>query len=120
MTPVILDLKYQIYSGRRCAQLAERIYKNKKNKNMAPNQKFSQGLHKPLQLLQIGSQFGEICSTYFLDQRSFPYILYACESGTFPAEVEKGRQAFEVKCYRKLLSLSSKDHVTNEEVRRKT
>ena len=35
---------------------------------MAPNQRFSQGLHKPLQLLQHGSPFGEI-TTYLLDQR---------------------------------------------------
>ena len=35
---------------------------------MAPNQRFSQGLHKPLQLLQRSSPFGEI-TTYLLDQR---------------------------------------------------
>ena len=28
-------------------------------------------------------------------------------------------QAFEMKCYRRLLNISYKDHVTNEEVRRK-
>ena len=28
-------------------------------------------------------------------------------------------QAFEIRCYRRLLNISYKDHVTNEEVRRK-
>ena len=42
-------------------------------------------------------------------------FLYACES----AELEKRMQAFEIRCYRRLLNISYKDHVTNEEVRRK-
>ena len=42
-------------------------------------------------------------------------FLYACESWTLTAELEKRRQAFELRCYRMLL----KDHATNEEVRRK-
>ena len=46
-------------------------------------------------------------------------ILYACESWTLTAELEKRTQAFEVRCYRRLLNISYKDHVTNEEVRRK-
>ena len=33
--------------------------------------------------------------------------------------VKKGMQAFEMRCYRRLLNSSCKDHVTNEEVRRK-
>ena len=44
-------------------------------------------------------------------------FLYACESWT--AELEKRTQAFEMRCYRRLLNISYKDHVTNEEVRRK-
>ena len=47
-------------------------------------------------------------------------FLYACESWTLTAELEKRTQAFEMRCYRKLLNISYKDHVTNEEVRRKT
>ena len=35
---------------------------------MAQNHKFSQELQKPLQLLKIGSQFGEIAA-YLLDER---------------------------------------------------
>ena len=43
-------------------------------------------------------------------------FLYACESWTLTAELEKRTQAFEMRCYR---SISFKDHVTNKEVRRK-
>ena len=46
-------------------------------------------------------------------------FLYACESWTLTAELEKRKQAFEMRCYRRLLNISYKDHVTNEEVRRK-
>ena len=46
-------------------------------------------------------------------------FLYACESWTLTAELEKRTHAFEMRCYRKLLNISYKDHVTNEEVRRK-
>ena len=46
-------------------------------------------------------------------------FLYACESWTLTAELEKRTQAFEMSCYRRLLNISYKDHVTDEEVRRK-
>ena len=46
-------------------------------------------------------------------------FLYACESWTLTAELEKKKQASEVRCYRRLLNILYKDHVTNEEVRRK-
>ena len=46
-------------------------------------------------------------------------FLYACESWTLTAKFEKRTQAFEIRCYRRLLNISYKDHVTNEEVRRK-
>ena len=46
-------------------------------------------------------------------------FLYACESWTLTAELEKRTEAFEMRCYRRLLNISYKDHVTNEEVRRK-
>ena len=45
--------------------------------------------------------------------------LYACESWTLTAELEKRTQAFEMRCYRRLLNIPFKDHVTNEEVHRK-
>ena len=44
-------------------------------------------------------------------------FLYACESWTLTAELEKRTQAFELRCYRRLLNISYKDHVINEEVR---
>ena len=46
-------------------------------------------------------------------------FLYACESWNLTAELEKRTQAFEMRCYRRLMNISYKDHVTNEEVRRK-
>ena len=46
-------------------------------------------------------------------------FLYACESWTLTAELEKRTQAFEIRCYRRLLNISYKDHVTNEEVCKK-
>ena len=44
-------------------------------------------------------------------------VLYACESWTLTAEIERKIQALEMRCYRRLLNISYKDHVTNEEVR---
>ena len=41
-------------------------------------------------------------------------FLYACESWT--AEIERRVQAIEMRCYRRRLNISYKDHVTNEEV----
>ena len=37
-------------------------------------------------------------------------FLYACESWTMTAELEKRTQAFEMRCYRRLLNISYKDH----------
>ena len=44
-------------------------------------------------------------------------FLYAYESWTLTAEIERRIQALEMRCYRRLLNISYKDHVTNEEVR---
>ena len=44
-------------------------------------------------------------------------LLYACESWTLTAEIKRRIQALEMRCYRRLLNISYKDHVTNEEVR---
>ena len=46
-------------------------------------------------------------------------FLYACESWTLTAELQRRIQATEMRCYRKILRISYKDHVTNEEVRAK-
>ena len=49
---------------------------------------------------------------------SFKY-LYACDSWTLTAELQRRIQAMKIRCYRKILHFSYKDHVTNEEVRAK-
>ena len=46
-------------------------------------------------------------------------FLYACESWTLTAELQRKIQAMEMRCYRKILHISYKDHVSNEEVRAK-
>ena len=46
-------------------------------------------------------------------------FLYACESWTLTAELQRRIKAMEMKCYRKIQRISYKDHVTNEEVRAK-
>ena len=43
-------------------------------------------------------------------------FLYARESWTLTAELQRKIQAMEMKCYHKILCISYKDHVTNEEV----
>ena len=43
-------------------------------------------------------------------------FLYACESWTLTAELQKRIQAMEMRCYCKLLRISFKDHFTKEEV----
>ena len=60
--------------------------------------------------ISLGSKVKLMCSLVI------SIFLYACESWTLTAEVEKRTQAFEMRCYRRL---SYKDQVTNEEVRRK-
>ena len=45
-------------------------------------------------------------------------FLYACESWTLTAQLQR-IQAMEKQCYRKILHISNKDHVTNEETHAK-
>ena len=44
-------------------------------------------------------------------------FLYFCESLTLTGELQRRTQAMEMRCYRKILRVSYKDRVTNEEVR---
>ncbi|PIK35676.1 endonuclease-reverse transcriptase [Apostichopus japonicus] len=44
-------------------------------------------------------------------------FLYACESWTLTAELQKKIQAVEMRCTRGVLGISYTDHITNEEVR---
>ena len=46
-------------------------------------------------------------------------FLYAFEAWTLTAELQRSIQAEEMSCYRKILHISYKDHVNNEEVRAK-
>ena len=46
-------------------------------------------------------------------------FLYACESWTLTVEFQRRIQAMEMMCYHKILHISYKDHVTNEEVHAK-
>ena len=46
-------------------------------------------------------------------------FLYACESWTLTEKLQRRMQAMEMRCNRKILNISYKDHVTNEEVRAK-
>ena len=43
-------------------------------------------------------------------------FLYACELWTLTAEPQRRIQTMEMRCYRKILHVSYKDHITNEEV----
>ena len=44
-------------------------------------------------------------------------FLYACESRTLTAGIKRRIQVLEMRCYRRLLNISYKVHVTNEEIR---
>ena len=48
-----------------------------------------------------------------------PIFLHVCESWTLTAELQRRIQAMELRCYSKILRISNKNHVTNEEVRAK-
>ena len=57
----------------------------------------------------------------FLAQTTIKIILglYACESWTLTAELQRRIQAMKMRCYCKILHISYTDHVTNVEVRAK-
>ena len=44
-------------------------------------------------------------------------LLYACETWTLTADILKKLQATEMRCFRKLLDISYRDHITNDAVR---
>ena len=46
-------------------------------------------------------------------------FLYACETWTLTAELQRRIQVMEMRCYCKILCISYKDHVSNEEVHAK-
>ena len=46
-------------------------------------------------------------------------LLYVCKSWPLTTKIERRIQAIEMRCYRRLLNISYKEHVTNEEVRKR-
>ena len=58
------------------------------------------------------------CKLKLLHALVLSIYLYACESWTLTAELQKKIQAMEMRCYRRLLGISYKDHVSNEEVQK--
>ena len=44
-------------------------------------------------------------------------FLYACETWTISADIERRIQALEMSCFSKLFGISYRDHITNEEVK---
>ena len=44
-------------------------------------------------------------------------FLYACESWTLTAELEKKVNTTEMRCFRNLLGISYQDHISNEQIR---
>ena len=44
-------------------------------------------------------------------------FLYACETWTITADIERRIKALEMRCFSKLLGISYRDHITNEEVK---
>ena len=61
--------------------------------------------------ISLGSKIRLMCSLVT------SIFLYACESWTLTAELQRRIQAMEMRCYRKILHISYKDHVPNEEAR---
>ena len=43
--------------------------------------------------------------------------MYACETWTITADIERRILTLELRCFRKLLGISYRDHITNEEVK---
>ena len=44
-------------------------------------------------------------------------FLFACETWSITADIERRIQALEMRCFRKLLGISYRDHTTSEEVK---
>ena len=61
-----------------------------------------------MQIIVVRQSGGSLVTSIFL---------YACESWTLTADIERRIQATEMKCFRKILGISYKDRITNEEVR---
>ena len=85
-----------------------------------PGPRYSPGHHRQQQHRQGWNQFGItgifLCWKIRLMGSLVTSIsMYACESWTLTAESWRRIQAMEMRCYRKILRISYKDHDTNEE-----
>ena len=72
-----------------------------------------------LKLVWIGKSISLSSKIRLMRSLVTSIFLYACESWTFTAELQRRVQAMKMRCYRKILHISYKDHVTNEELRAK-
>ena len=52
-----------------------------------------------------------------ISSKAVSKLLYACETWAITADIERRIQALGMRCFRKLLGISYRDHVTNEEVK---
>ena len=88
---------------------------------MAPNQSFAQATAALTKLKPIWRDNNLSLGSKVKLMRSLiiSIFMYACESLTLIAELEKRTRAFEKRCYRRLLYISYKDHVAERQVRRK-
>ena len=66
--------------------------------------------------MEIGPDKTKVMTNKLMRTLILSNFLYACESRTLTAEIERRIQALEVRCYRRLLNISYKDHATNEEI----
>ena len=64
--------------------------------------------------IALSSKIGLMCSLVM------SIFLYACESWTLTADTERRIQAMEMRCLRKLLGITYRDNISNEEVRNRT
>ena len=72
-----------------------------------------------LQLVWNGKSISLSSKIHLMRSLFTSVFLSACESWTLSAELQRRIQAMEKRCYRKILRISNKDYVTNEEVHAK-
>ena len=60
------------------------------------------------------------CKIRLMRSLAMSVFLYACETGTITADIEREIQALEMRCFRKLVGIWYRDHMINEEVKSRT
>ena len=86
-----------------------------------PSQRYSPGQQTTAAVTRLKPLWNDRLSSKIRLMRSLvtAIFLYACESWTLTAELQRRIQAVEMRCYRKILRISYSDHVMNEGVRAK-